>query len=303
MRGLAMAAMALWTMPGWAGENHGTSPPAPPFVPLDLHPVDQTYAPGAKPIVVVMPKIVRQGVERMPDQRQIKVPIVVLPGRPDPPETTAPVGKSGTGFFIGHDGTLLTAAHVATDCRRLQVISRDLPRTWASLVAMDRSQDIALLKATGATPPAVLRLAGGSPVSETLLVLGYPSNNTRTTPAAVWVSLENRKFPASIGALANPTELLWMSAPDVSHGFSGGPIFDPRMGAVVGLIKGEVDGGYLRLVRNMPTTGVAIGPGTRSIGAFLRREVGSVASVPAAPPGEAGEETVRRATVRVLCWQ
>ncbi len=277
--------------------------PEPPFTPLDLHPVDQLYSPGAKPVVIVMPKIVRQGVAKEPDQRQIQVPLIIAPSRPDLTESSAPVGKSGTGFFIGGDGTLLTAAHVVTECRRLQVVSQFLSRTWVSLLATDLTRDIALLKAADIRPPAVLRIASGPPVSQKLLVLGFPAATNRLTPTTTWADVENQKFPASIGPLADPRELLWMSAPDVTHGFSGGPIFDPALGAVIGLVKGEVDGGYLRLVRNMPTTGIAIGPGAGALSAFLRREAPYVPVAVAAATGEAGEETARRASVRVLCWQ
>ena len=42
---------------------------------------------------------------------------------------------------------------------------------------------------------------------------------------------------------------------------------------MVGLVKGEVEGGDLRLVRDMPTTGIAIGPGVEHIAALLRRQV------------------------------
>lgn len=276
--------------------------PEPVVTLLDLHPVDQSYSPGAKPVAVVMPKIVRQGRATMPDPMQIQVPINVSPSQRENAEPGAPVGKAGTGFFIGSDGTLLTAAHVVTDCRRMQIISKFVPRTWVSVQAMDRTQDLAILKASDLRPPGVVRIATTPPVSKKLLVLGYPAPAGLTAAAETWAEVQNQKFPASIGPLANPRELLWMSAPDVTHGFSGGPIFDPRLRAVVGVVKGEVDGGYLRLVRDMPTTGVAIGPGIGNIGAFLRREVPFSAVALTASSGDTGEDTLRRATVHVLCW-
>jgi len=70
----------------------------------------------------------------------------------------------------------------------------------------------------------------------------------------------------------------------------------------VGLVKGEVDGGYLRLIRGMPTTGIAIGPGIGQIGAMVRREAPHAAASLVSWGGEAGMETLRRATVHVLCW-
>ncbi len=122
-------------------------------------------------------------------------------------------------------------------------------------MATDTEHDIAILKAPGVRPPAVVRLAPTAPSSGKLFIMGYPATATLTEPAETWAVMENEKFPSNVGSLTNPRDLLWMSAPDVTHGYSGGPIFDPRSGAVVGLVKGEVEGGYLRLVRDMPTTG------------------------------------------------
>ena len=155
----------------------------------------------------------------------------------------------------------------------MQIISRFVPRTWVSVMAADTEHDVAVLRAPGLRPPAVMHLASVAPTSGKLFVLGYPASASLTVPAETWAVMENDKFPANIGPLANPRDLLWMSAPEVAHGYSGGPMFDPRSGAVVGMIKGQVDGGYLRLVRGMPTTGIAIGPGVGSIGDLVRHEV------------------------------
>lgn len=276
--------------------------PAPFIVPLDLHPVSTGNVvpiPG-KP---VMPKIVRQGVAPNPDPRQIEVPAVLPPSPQGGADPMANIGKAGTGFFIGGDGSLLTAAHVVAGCRRMQVISQYVPRSWVSLVAADPERDIALLRTTDYRPGAVVRIASSAPSSSRLLVLGYPETAGLTNAAETWAVTENHKFPASVGPLANPREMLWISAREVTHGFSGGPIFDPRLGAVVGMVKGEVDAGYLRLVRDIPTVGMAIGPGVGEIGPFLKRELPYASTMLVASTGETRQDTLRRATVHVLCWQ
>jgi S1-C subfamily serine protease len=274
----------------------------PTFTPLDLHPVDALFSAGAKPVVNVMPKIVRQGIAAMPDPRQIAVPGVATPDQPPIEDPAAAIGKAGTGFFVGDDGTMLTAAHVVKECHRMQVISKYMSRTWVSLVAQDEANDIAILKAMDRRPPAIVRIAAGPPVSDKLFVLGFPESAGLLVAAEAWGTVENQKFPATIGALANPRELLWMAAPAVTPGYSGAPIFDPKLGAVVGLVKGEVDGGYLRLVRDMPTTGIAIGPGIAHIVALMHHDAPYAAVSLVSSPGEAGEDTLRRATVHVLCW-
>jgi S1-C subfamily serine protease len=268
---------------------------------LDMHPVDPMYSQTAKSMGS-MPVINRPGASPSPDPRQIPIPAVVTPNPVDSGDPSIIIGKAGTGFFVGDDGTLLTAAHVVNECSRMQVISKYLPRTWVSLVVADQEHDIAVLRAIGTHPPAIVRMAAGAPASAKLFILGYPASADLTTPAETWAVVENAKFPPGIGPLVNPRELLWMSAPGVEHGYSGGPIFDPKLGAVVGLVKGEVEGGYLRLVRDMPTTGIAIGPGVEHIAALLRRQAAYTPASFTAASGETGEDTLRRATVHVLCW-
>jgi S1-C subfamily serine protease len=286
-----------------ANEVSAWQPPAlEPYVTLlDMHPVDMSAQTGHA-MIGSMPMVIRRGQAAIPDQRQIQVPAVVTPTqRPDEVQGTVD-GKAGTGFFVGDDGTLLTAAHVADGCGRMQIISKYVARTWVSLVATDPVHDVAVLKAPGLHPPAVMHLASVAPTSGKLFLLGYPASAGLTVPAETWAVMENEKFPPNVGSLANPRDLLWMSAPAVAHGYSGGPIFDPKSGAIVGMIKGQVDGGYLRLVRDMPTTGVAIGPGVGSLGELVRREVPYAAVSLVSSPGEAGVDTLRRATVHVLCW-
>jgi S1-C subfamily serine protease len=282
--------------------RHAGAEPQPLVTLLDLHPADMGLAQGGKPVVIAMPRIIRRGSAAGPDQSQITVPSVVTPNQPEIEDQANAIGRAGTGFFISGDGTLLTAAHVVKECSRMQVISKYVPRTWVSLVASDQANDIAILKSVDFRPSWVVRLATSAPASGRLFVLGFPASAGLTVAAETWGVVENQKFPTSIGPLANPRELLWLSAPDVTHGFSGGPIYDPKLGAVVGLVKGEVDGGYLRLVRDMPTTGMAIGPGTNHIAELLRRELPYSAISLASAPGEGGQDSVRRATVHVLCW-
>lgn len=233
---------------------------------------------------------------------QVAMPQAFAPkGVPD--KGVATIERSGTGFFIGPDGTLLTAAHVISGCSSIQIVSKYLPRLWVSVLAADLNQDLALLRTVDTVSTSFVRLAINAPTSNRLLVLGFPANAGMTDPAESWVALENQKFPPKIGPLANPRAMLWMSAPLVTYGFSGGPIFDPSLDAVVGVVKGQVDGGYLRLLRDMPTSGIVIGPGSGDIGSFLKEEARYTPASAAAVYGEAGLAMVKRATVHVMCWR
>lgn len=293
--------MAFSLMSATPSRAGGLSP-EPAITPLDLHPVDTALSASVNPAIAAMPRIIRRGAGNPPDPSQVQMPVVQTPTQPSTEDPDNGIGRAGTGFFVGGDGTLVTAAHVVKECHRTQIISKYVPRTWVSVVAADEANDVAILKAMDLRPPSIARVASAPPTSERLFVLGYPASAGLTVAAETWGVVENQKFPASIGALANPREQLWMSAPAVTHGYSGGPIFDPKLGAVVGMVKGEVDGGYLRLVPDMPTTGVAIGPGITHVGELVRREVPYAAISLVSSPGEAGEDALRRATVHVLCW-
>jgi len=288
-----------------ARDPAAASPLAEPTITLlDLHPVNSANYPTDPALAGGLPGVINGSTSGAgpADQREIHMPAVVTPSQSADEAVGDSDGKAGTGFFISDDGTLLTAAHVASGCSRMQIISKYMARSWVSPVATDQEHDIAILKAPGVRPPAVVRLASAAPTGGKLLIMGYPATAGLTVPAETWAVMENEKFPNNIGSLTNPRDLLWLSAPDVTHGYSGGPIFDARSGAVVGLVKGEVDGGYLRLVRDMPTTGVAIGPGIDSIAALVRREVPYAAVNLASAPADSGVEGLRRATVHVLCW-
>src|ERR1700727_1731919 len=275
-----------------------------PITLLDLHPVDMGMSgDSGTALMMSMPRVVTQGSAHAMDSRQVQVPIVVTPSQPgggaEDPDSK---GRAGTGFFIGADGTLLTAAHVVKDCAHMQIISKYVPRAWVSLLGSDEETDVAVLK-SAVRPPAIARIASSAPISDKLYMLGYPESAGLTVPVDAWGVIENQKFPGSVGPLTNPRDVLWMSAPAVTHGFSGGPIFDPKLGAVVGIIKGEVDGGYLRLLPNMPTAGIAVGPGVTAIGDLVRHQVSYSAISLVSMPGDAGQDALRRATVHVLCWR
>ncbi len=305
LRGAALACVALLGIvlaapPALSRPDTGLPPLAPHVRLLDMHPLDPKKEDASKAPATIMPQIARPGGLSDPMQISIAPPAAAQPGENQ--DLAASPERSGTGFFIG-DGTVLTAAHVVNGCRRVQVISDHVSRTWVSVGAADPARDVAVLRSPGLHAPGILRIGTSPPASGKLRVAGFPASGNGTTPKVAPAVTVNQKFPAGVGSLANPRDTLWLSAPGVTNGFSGGPIFDPRTGTAVGMIRGAVDGGYLRLIRDLPTVGVATGPGIGEIGAFLRRDAPYALMSLASSVGEAGDETLRRATVRVLCWQ
>jgi len=276
-----------------AAAGRGAAPPvvpAPPDVAQIVPPAPVVAVPDPAPL----PSIADPDVSAHPPGSA--PPAAVISPSPPPPAT----GKAGTGFFVADDGSLLTAAHVVTGCGHTAIISQFVQPTAVDIIATDANQDLALLRAPHLRPPGILPL--GRPVSHLLVVLGYPASAGPVTPAETWATLENDKLPGAAGTLADPREMVWVEAAAVTHGFSGGPIFDPGNGSVVGIVKGTINGERMRVIGGMPTSGVAVGPGMNRLNFFLREQLPRFETTQSSDTGNAAIDDARRATVHVVCW-
>jgi S1-C subfamily serine protease len=240
--------------------------------------------------VVVPPEIVQPDAAALPKVYPAPTPQLHRPGS----------GIAGTGFFVAADGSLLTAAHVVAECARIRIASRWVQPTTAELIATDGVQDIALLRAHQAAPPAILPIGRPAGTGGRLFVLGYPETGGPLVATETWAALENLQFQPGPAELTDPRRVIWAAAPAVGHGFSGGPMLDPRNGQVVGIVRGMVDSTRLHSVRaTIPASGMVIGPGSSPLHAMLRREGAAGDVLPAL--GDAALDNARRATVHVLC--
>ncbi len=267
--------------------------PGPAALPADAPPappdrVAELPAPDELPRVVY-PDLPPNGTLAPP------LPTVV---EPSVPRNAA--GKAGTGFFIADDGSLLTAAHVVTDCRRTEVLSRLVKSTPAEVLASDPTHDIALLRIRHVRPPGTLSI--GRPASRRMVVFGYPASAGPIIPQETTATLENDKFPLPLNALTNPRDLVWIEAAAVTHGYSGGPILNPDNGAVVGIVKGSVDTHGAGFARGMPVSGVTIGPGAGRLADFLHQAAPELDLAAPYDTGDTAMDDARRATVHVVCW-
>ncbi len=231
------------------------------------------------------------------------LPQITEPDEPDPTEP-APVrgsGMAGTGFFVA-DGLVLTAAHVVRECRRTEIVSPFLRRSPAQVAARDTRHDIALLDAAGVHAPATLAIGRPAASGGRVFVLGYPATAGPLIPEETWGILENDKLPPEPASLTDPRQQVWMEAGQVTHGYSGGPIFDPRAGKVVGIVRATMDGSRLQAIRGMPESGMTIGPGSALLDAFLENAAPGTTAFPADQWGDDPLTVVRHATVHVFCW-
>jgi 2-alkenal reductase len=149
----------------------------------------------------------------------------------------------GSGFVVSERGYILTSAHVITDAGDAAKISeagrvfigfKDGDRVKAEIVGWDAYDDVGLLRvATGthALTPVPLgdssRVGAGDPVA----AMGSPFGNEDSIAVGV-VSATHRSI-ASLTSAYKVVDAIQTDAP-ITHGNSGGPLFDAR-GRVIGI--------------------------------------------------------------------
>ena len=127
----------------------------------------------------------------------------------------------GSGFVVGPTGQIATNYHVIRGATRGVVhFNSGAEVDITGVLGVDRSHDVALLKA--AEPyckPLPLATQGGAHVGDTVFALGSP------------VGLDDSLSQGLISGFRG--KLIQITAP-ISHGSSGGPVFD-QTGNVIGL--------------------------------------------------------------------
>jgi uncharacterized protein len=189
--------------------------------------------------------------------------------RPDS-GASGPARSSGTGFFVTEDGCLLTAYHVVESPGRIVIQTRKL-RYAAQLVKADKTNDIALLKVTGAYPVAGTTNRPSRPRTNAAVVLRADRTNTPlllkvstpfkalpvtgSTAVKLGDAVSTLGFPnvevqgrepkltrgeiSSLAGFRDDARHFQISAP-VQPGSSGGPLFD-SLGNVIGMVVRRLD--------------------------------------------------------------
>ena len=149
----------------------------------------------------------------------------------------------GSGFVVTPSGYILTSAHVVTDvaesahpseAHEVFIAFKDEDRVKAKIVGWDGYDDVALLKVDpGAHPLVTVPLGDSSRVrpGDPAAAMGSPFGNEDSIAVGV-VSAIHR----SIGSLTSSykvVDAIQTDAP-ITHGNSGGPLFDAR-GRVIGI--------------------------------------------------------------------
>jgi S1-C subfamily serine protease len=141
---------------------------------------------------------------------------------------------TGTGFYIGRDGALLTNDHVINHCGMITATPDDGDKVALKLVATDPRRDIALLRAD--VPPHAVATFSAAPASSDgarLAVVGYPAYGLPTRLSTL--------SPAHVDPirLATASDRVEFHG-EVRHGNSGSPLLDDA-GNVLGIVHATID--------------------------------------------------------------
>lgn len=153
----------------------------------------------------------------------------------------------GSGFIISEDGYVMTNAHVVSDASEVMVTLDDRRQLPATIVGVDESTDIALLKVDAEDLPAAeLGNSDEVVVGEWVLAIGSPFGLDHTATQGI-VSAVSRNLPSGGYAPFIQTDVA------VNPGNSGGPLFNTD-GVVIG-VNSQIyssSGGYQGLSFAIP---------------------------------------------------
>jgi len=173
--------------------------------------------------------------------------------------------------FVAGDHLLLTAAHVVTGARTVELRFPGRAPLAADLVVVDADDDTAVLQVLGDLPPALALARDPITAGDPVVVVGYPlaEQQARTTLARVTALDETATLEGH--ALR---DMLAIDA-QVLTGSSGGPVVDAA-GRVRGMVSAQISGRGGRDSSQLVTLGV---PAAR-----LAQRLASAANLPAPTP-------------------
>lgn len=140
--------------------------------------------------------------------------------------------SSGTGFYVSMQGHFVTAFHVAGHCSRLAVLRPDGPYA-AKVVAMDSTNDVAVVQTAPPKSAAALTVGAGLPKDTPLKI-------ERTWHLGGLAS-RSSLVAHYLGAIANhpPVDFAVRAQQAVVGGNSGSPVMRMQ-GAVAGMVDAVI---------------------------------------------------------------
>jgi S1-C subfamily serine protease len=206
-------------------------------------------------------------------------------------------GGGGSAVVFTDDGFLLTNAHVVGGAREGVAAFADGVETSFAIVGADPLSDLAVVRASGATPPpAALGDSSGLVVGQLVVAVGNPLGLAGSVTAGV-ISALGRSLPARDGAATRLIEDVIQTDAALNPGNSGGALADAT-GRVVGINTAVAGVGLGLAVPINDTT-------QRIIGALMhdgrvRRAYLGLVTMPAPVPNSLRERTGVRRALRVV---
>lgn len=137
---------------------------------------------------------------------------------------------TGTGFFIGSEGWLLTNQHVVKDSAEVDIRDADGVIRKAKVIKADADADVALLKV--AEPPKNWLHIGtaNSPIGADVCTMGFPNADIQ--------GVEPKYTTGTVSSLSGYRDDHdnYQTTVPVQPGNSGGPLVDMKSGDVVGIV-------------------------------------------------------------------
>jgi hypothetical protein len=140
---------------------------------------------------------------------------------------------TGTGFFITHDGFLVTAAHVVNSANQIRLVTA-AGLLNARLVKLDSANDLALLKAEGHFSALPVVSSRAVKLGNTVATVGFPNIGLQGfSPKLAKGEI------ASLAGTEDDPRYFQISVP-VQPGNSGGALVDER-GNVIGVVESRLN--------------------------------------------------------------
>ena len=152
-----------------------------------------------------------------------------------PPRATQQDPKligNGSGFFITHDGYLISNAHVVEGATQVRLVTSG-GLISAKVVRVDSANDLALLKTEGKFSPLPIAASRGVKLGSTVATVGFPNISLQGfSPKLAKGEI------ASLSGAGDDARYFQISVP-VQPGNSGGALVDER-GNVVGVVSAKL---------------------------------------------------------------
>ena len=210
-------------------------------------------------------------------------------------ETNNPrFGMAGTGFVVGDGNFAITNAHVIErlpdEARGSLVVQvpGGAPRSWqtrrATLVEVDAAHDLALLRFDGAAAPALaLRDSDTVREGQSVAFMGFPIGGalgftpvthrgtiSALTPVALPTASARQLSAAAIHRLREGNFDIFQLDATAYPGNSGGPLFDPETGEVLGVVNMGVIKGTKESALSNPS-GISFAVPARFVAQLLQK--------------------------------